>query len=163
MASLSLEIDRASLTALFRKLGGAASAQVLRPPLERALKQVADDLAHYPAPTRKKQPAKSRRQQIKQVLLAKEGKIPYRRTQRLAKGWRQAPRVSAQGTNRSAARLEGTLRNTVAYGPLVQGDADTEQAAYHHGVWDTTFDVLSRRHAGILDDFHHAIDDALGR
>lgn len=154
MANLSIEFDRDDLARLLKRLGRARALDTLRGPMTRGLARLQRDLASYPPPSRKPQPAKSRRQQIKQIMLAKEGKIPYRRTGQLGRAWTAVIDDGGDG-------LEGVVGNATSYGPLVQGDA--EQAGYHRGVWQTDQDVLERHRAGIIDDFADELDRALGK
>ena len=160
MAELSIKFDQTKVNQLFARLDAATAKATIRPALERGLGTLQADLATYPAPSRKPQPPKSRAQRIKQIMLAKEGKIPYRRTGDLGRSWTTEVSETADG-------IRGTVGNAVksrdtgfSYGPLVQG-ADT-QAAYHADNWHTEAMVLGRQQDGILREVGEAIADALG-
>ena len=160
MAELSIKFDQAQIDRLFARLDAATAKATIRPPVERGLGTLQADLATYPAPSPKRQPPKSRAQRIKQILLAKEGKIPYRRTGDLGRSWTTDVTETADG-------LRGTVGNAVksretgfSYGPLVQGDGT--QAAYHADNWHTEAMVLGRQQDGILREVGEAIADALG-
>lgn len=160
MTDLSITFDPVKLQRLFAKLDASTARATLRPPLTRGLADLQRDLATYPAPSRKKQPAKSRAQRIKQIMLAKEGKIPYRRTGDLGRSWTSEISETTGG-------LRGTLGNAVRsretgeqYGPLVQGAG--WQAGYHADTWHTDQVVVDRHKDGILREIGEAIEDALG-
>jgi hypothetical protein len=150
---LTIVVDRASMDALFARLDRAAAMQTLVPPMTRAVAGIQRDIATYPAPTHYPQPPKSRAQQIKQIMLAKEGKIPYRRTGHLGRSWTTNVQQSATG-------VTGTVGNKMAYGPLVQGEGT--QAIYHQGNWSTDQQVFNRQKDAVMRGFTEAIRDALG-
>ena len=162
MADLSLSIDPTSIARLFAKLDRATATATLRVPMTAALATLHRDLATYPPQSRKRQPAHSRKQQIKQIMLAKEGKIPYQRTGDLGRSWTSEVSATEGG-------LEGRLGNAVAsretgkhYGPLVEGGPG-EQAEYFVGSsWPTVNTVLQRHEAAIVESFANAIERALG-
>lgn len=157
--NFTIELDKGDLSRLFRRLGRVLAMDTLRAPMTRSVERLRRDLADYPPPARKRQPAKSRKQQIKQIMLAKEGKIPYRRTGNLGRSW--TTKVDEQGDG-----IEGTVGNAVRspegtrYGPLVQGEST--QASYHQDSWGTDQEALNKNRDAIIDDFRDAIDKALG-
>lgn len=160
MAMLTITLDPASVEHLVGKLGRATALATLVPPMQRALARLHDTLATYPSPSRTAQPARSRKQRIKQILLGKEGKIPYRRTGDLGRSWTSEVTTSEGG-------LEGALGNSVRsredgrhYGPLVEGSPGV-QSSYHAGTWPTIDAALRQHEAAIVDDFANAIDRAL--
>lgn len=98
---------------------GAAFSRIQRP-LEEAL-------ATYPPPSHKKQPFRTVRQRRYFFWALRTGKlqVPYRRTDKLKRGWRA--RIDLRGT-------EATLNisNSVDYAEGVMGK---RQWKYHQGTW----------------------------
>lgn len=156
---VSIEIDSKSVAALFAKLGMAAANQTLTPPMERGVWRLRTYLQLYPPQSHKPQPAKSRKQQIKQIILAKQGKIPYKRTGNLGRSWKTSVSADANG-------LVGIVENSVVspegrhYAPLVQGKLT--QVVYHQGTWlNTDENVRDQQRGEIVRDFAYAIQKAL--
>jgi hypothetical protein len=124
----------------------------------RSTERLARDLATYPPASHRPQPPRNRKQQIKLIMLAKEGKIPYRRTGNLGRAW-------TTDVSETTGGLEGTVGNSVVspegtrYGPLVEG-AST-QTEYHRGTWQTDQMAIDRNAGAITDDFADAIARAL--
>ena len=149
---LAYKLDPDDVARLVKRLGRVKAVDALRDPMERSTARLQKDLADYPPPSHRPQPAKSRKQQIKQIMLAKEGKIPYRRTGKLGQRW-------TTEIEETARTYQGRVGNTTVYGPLVQSASD--QAGYHRGTWQTDEMVIDRNRKDIVDDFADAIDDAL--
>lgn len=101
--------------------------------------ELQNELAAYPSASRKPQPAKTRKQRAYVAILAKQGKIPYRRTGNLGQRW-QIRRVT----------LGAVLANNSGYARYVYG---MPQARYHRGTWrdvDSAVDAMRPRVPGIL-------------
>jgi len=99
---------------------------------------------------------------LKERLIARLSKYPppppastYVRTGDLGRGWAEGVSVDAMGTNQFADQVSVIMRNPVAYGPFVQGDArqgDPHQAFMHVGRWETTQQALDAETGPFISD-----------
>jgi hypothetical protein len=135
METLMPTIEIRGLDALQRKLNsiaGASLAQVLRPPMQRAVLLLQSDMADYP-------PQRSG--------------SSYRRTGTLGRTWTTKVENIPGG-------VQGKVGNVTEYAPLVQ--SEQFQSAVHRGRWTNTDEqVLRRRLAQIERMFQVAVDAAL--
>jgi|GEM_PF-5148198 len=143
-----MEIDISKLTAYTAKFTrvftGAQRTDILTQVGRRIGAAAVRIAAEYPEPSRKPLPKiyqrvnakgvsylskfKSQKQQVKVIMLAKEGKIPYRRTGLLGK---------SMTSSISSVTLESVtiqVGTNVPYGPQVMGE---NQNPYFRGTWMT--------------------------
>jgi hypothetical protein len=88
----------------------------------------------YPGKYPKRMQFKSEKQRRFVMMLVRQGKVPYRRSQQLAGAW--GTEVKSVGND-----VVGTLFNDAPHAPWVKGHkavgASGPQAAYHKGNWKT--------------------------
>lgn len=93
-----------------------------------------DVLAKYPPQEQgRKNPPQTQRQRRYLMWLARQGKIPYRRTGNL----RQKLLIVKPANDRRE------VKNTASYYPYVWGSSDRAQARIHAGVWPTRRDAIA--------------------
>jgi len=123
---MSVTID---LTRALRKLRALNIERALTAALDAGATAAHDTLATYPPQQRgRRNPARTRRQQAYLAVLARQGKIPYRRTGNL----RQKLAII------KPSRETRAVVNTASYWRYVWGEP---QAAVHVGVWPTVGDA----------------------
>lgn len=117
---------------LQRKLGQAASNQILRQPMHRAVNQMQRQMQVYPV---------------------QNSTSSYARTGTLGRRWTTKVTSSAKG-------VVGIVGNNVNYAQYVQ--SERFQAWMHKGRWTNTDEkTVERNRDNIIRDFQQAIDRAL--
>lgn len=102
-------------------------------------------LAAYPGASGKAQPPRSAAQRRAIFALIRAGKIPYKRSGDLGRGWQ----IVRQGSMRVA------LVNRQKHAKLVQGP---DQAGYHKGTWKNVIKVRAALLPRVIPLMREAID-----
>lgn len=127
-----MEID---IRQALQRLTEARLARAIAGALDAGAAAAYDVLARYPPPARgRRNPPRTERQRRYLHWLARQGRIPYRRTGNLRQKLaiiKRAPR-------------EREVRNTASYYPYVWGSRDRAQARIHAGVWPRREDAVAR-------------------
>ncbi len=125
-----MEID---VRKALERLAEQKLARCIRGALDAGATAAYDLLARYPPQVRgRKNPPKTPRQRRYLHWLAKQGKVPYRRTGNL----RQKLAIIKPAPERRE------VRNTASYYPYVWGSRSQPQARIHAGVWPTRNDAI---------------------
>lgn len=126
-----MEID---IRQALQRLAEARLARAIAGALDAGAAAAYDLLARYPPPARgRRNPPRSARQRRYLHWLAKQGKVPYRRTGNL----RQKLAIIKPAPERRE------VRNTASYYPYVWGSRTQAQARIHAGVWPTRNDAIA--------------------
>lgn len=126
---MDVDIKRA-----LQRLSQARIYRCIRGALDAGATAAYDVLARYPPQVHgRRNPPKTERQRRYLMWLARQGKIPYRRTGNL----RQKLLIIKPTDDRRE------VRNTASYYPYVWGSRDRAQARIHVGVWPTRGDAIA--------------------
>ena len=127
-----------------------------KPIMDRAIKYVHSQVPPAPPASGKPQKPKSRKQWFFVKMLYEEGKIPYRRTNSLARSLTTEVRamtgndiVGAIGTNRVEAPW--------VIGDKKLADGRGPQSAYHKGTWWVLADVVAKQRSKVREVFEQGI------
>lgn len=127
-----MEID---IRQALQRLAEARLARAIAGALDAGAAAAYDVLARYPPPARgRRNPPRSARQRRYLHWLARQGRIPYRRTGNL----RQKLAVIKRGER------DREVRNTASYYPYVWGSRTQAQARIHAGVWPRREEAVAR-------------------
>lgn len=152
-ATIHIGLDPRDEAKLVKRLRRARDTDTLRQGAVDALRAMQRDLSTYPQPSRQSQPPRTEAQRRAVMAKARRGEIPYQRTGELGRNWNAVLDETPNG-------LAIVIDNPVAYGPLVQSEA--EQVGFHQDTWITDEMVLDRHAPGLIDDLADALEDALG-
>lgn len=146
MADLSISIR--GVDRLVAKFGAIQSAQILLPPVQRAVLRIQNYMAVYPA---QKNP-KTRYVRGRGWADA-DGKVRHYTSEHLGKRW--TTKVESLGNG----GVQGKVGNNASYAPYVQ--SKKWQAFVHKGWWQTDRDAIRDLRGVIVRDFNYTIKEAL--
>ena len=151
----TIRVDIKGGDELIRKLGRVTAIGTLRPPMQRSVELIHDDITDYPEPpgpgSFKGFVSDKQRRWFFAALRRGEITVPYVRTGTLGRRWEKKVTASPDG-------VDGTIGNDTEYAPFVQG---SQQAQIHQGRWETIEQVLEDNEQAIVADFNRAIEKAL--
>ncbi len=126
--------------------------------LNDALDHVLGSVPGPPTPSRAPMTFVSQKQRRYVMMLVAEGKVPYKRTNKLAGS------ITTEVKKVSEESYLGMIGTNRVYAPWVISSRKIEdgrgpQAEYHKGVWYTLQDVVSKEFSKVVD----IIRDAIGK
>lgn len=149
-------IEIKGIDKLFKKLDKVAAQETLRPPMQRSVMRIQQDMAEYPeTPTpgvwaawvNSHSPEKAAA--IRGAFFAQKWRG---RTGTLGRRWTTKVTSNAKG-------LIGKIGNNTKYGPFAQ--SKQFQAGFHRDRFQTDVDVMERNKSEIVADFQRTIEKAL--